>query len=128
MKLYKSTKENIRKWTLTGLLDELSLEAIGECADNLEAMASILVAANKETQIRSEWFCGTILPIVRCLYNENHNLPLDRIPIALRIYEDYLEYTENDSHQPDLHYQGEVDNEAEYVSQYVNQLVDRLKL
>ena len=123
MKLYKSTEENIRKWTLTGLLDELSPEAIGECADNLEAMASILVAANKETQIRSEWFCGTILPIVRCLYNENHNLPLDRIPIALRIYEDYLEYTEDDTHSPD----GPEQDEAEYVSKYVNQLVNKLK-
>jgi hypothetical protein len=123
MKLYESTEENIRKWTLTGLLDELSPEAIGECADNLEAMASILVAANRETQIRSEWFCGTILPIVRCLYNSNHNLPLDRIPIAVEIYKDYLEYTENDVYVVGQHEH----DEAEYVSDYVNQLVKKLK-
>jgi len=123
MKLYRSTEENIRKWTLTGLLDELSPEAIGECADNLEAMASILVAANKETQIRSEWFCGTILPIVRCLYNENHNLPLDRIPIAAEIYKDYLEYIENDIRAIDMPEQ----EEPKYVSDYVKVLVNKLK-
>ena len=123
MNLYKSTEENIRKWTLTGLLDELSGRAIGECADNLEAMASILVVTNSETQVRSEWFCGTILPIVRCLYNSNHNLPLDKIPIAVKIYEDYLEYTENDSRANDMSEQ----DESEYVSNYVKQLVNKLK-
>jgi hypothetical protein len=122
MKLYKSTEENIRKWTLTGLLDELSPEAIGECADSLENLATILIDHNKDEPVRTEWFCGTIIPIMRCLYNENHNLPIDKIPSAARLYNDYLEYTENDSYL-DMREQ----DEPKYVSDYVNQLVKKLK-
>src|ERR1039458_4931242 len=89
----KPINEITEKWEKTGLLKHLTEDKKVRCAISLEEMTEILIRAKDKqlTEVKgksSEDIAGTILPIVRRLYNEN----IELMPTMQSLYEDYIHF------------------------------------
>ena len=81
----------VERWEKTGLLEGLTTMKKASCALSLEDLAQLLVKHSRvlsETYgaKRAEDINGTLLPIMRRLYEEKIKV----IPSAAKLYEDYM--------------------------------------
>jgi hypothetical protein len=107
-------KNLVSKWEKTGLLQELPDYKKLPCAKSLEEMAQVLINKRHDkcdiVGYDNEKIAGTLLPIVRLLYNEN----IAVMPFMSQLYDDYISFISGDM-------------EAFICQYYIKDYVDRLK-
>jgi hypothetical protein len=116
--------ENVIKWEKTGLLKYIKGKKKTLCANLLEDVGNLLLKKyQNNTTPKSEMICGTILPIVRKLFNED----VKTLPTADWLYKDYINFVEN---HPELNPLNQdiigQDYEAELCSIYTKNIVEKL--
>ena len=121
-------KEITERWDQTGLLDQLDDFNKNECANSLESAVEYLLGdmeeyvKNIDKTYGEGFFAGTILPIIRRLYDNGGCL---KTPMKL-LFEDYGEYLiKNRPLFEDLVKASciALDGEAEFINNYVDNLV-----
>ena len=124
--------EITKKWEKTGLLQELDDFNKNKCAFSLEEAAQLLIGEMKEyiKEIDKEYckggdgfFAGTVLPIVRRMY-DNDVLQEKAPSVDIKwLILDYYEYCKNNRLLfNDLNSYIAMDGEAEFVCLYVEKL------
>ena len=88
----------VERWEKTGLLEGLTAMKKASCALSLEDLAQLLVKHSRVLNEmygakRAENINGTLLPIMRRLYEEKIKV----IPSAAKLYEDYISEVAGDS-------------------------------
>lgn len=118
------TDKLVWKWGQTGLLELLSPTKKKKCADSLEKMALVLVKkySGHETP-ESASICGTLLPVVRRLYDER----VKTLPTASWLHNHYVKYLKSNPLETNVCTQCHPDYEADYVNDYVKVLVKKLR-
>ena len=87
--------DNVKRWRQTGLLEGLTNNNIQNCADSLEGMAKLLIQKSdsiknktNKTKLYMEGIAGTILPIVRALYEEKTSSYIE----PKKLFNEYIKY------------------------------------
>ena len=124
------------KWEKTGLLDQLDDFNKNECAVSLNTAVDLLLGEMKSyvdsvDKIYYEgYFAGTILPIIRRLYDDDIGCPEKMPKISMKwLFEDWGSYAiKNHPLYEDLRKASYIalDAEAEYMCDYTNELALRI--